>query len=77
MCGTRLYEIIDRGTNAVTTVATVQTVSAGNYKIRAHSALEAQEGTHNLFLRVTFVSYPLATNSAYPKAQTDFIVQIT
>lgn len=77
VCGARLYEIVDRTSQAVATVATVVVVTPNvAYKIRANSVLEAEEGTHNLQLRVTFVNYPQATSSAYPKVTTDFMVQV-
>ena len=54
------------------------TVTAGTtYNIRAYSDLEANEGTHNLILRVTFTNYPQATSTSYPKAETEFTLEIT
>ena len=54
------------------------TVTAGTtYNIRAYSDLEANEGTHNLILRVTFTNYPQATSTSYPKAETDFMLTIS
>jgi hypothetical protein len=76
VCGTRVYEILDRVTQATATVASVETVSAGNYRVKATSVNEAVEGTHNLQLRVTFQSYPLATDATFPKIVTDFILII-
>ena len=48
VCGNRVYEILDRVSQNVATVASVETVSAGNYRVKATSVLEAEEGTHNL-----------------------------
>lgn len=76
VCGTRLYEIIDIATSAATAVATVETVSSGNYRIRAYSTDENLEGTHNLRLKVTFVDYPLSANAAYPVSETYFTLLI-
>ena len=76
VCGNRVYEILDRVSQNVATVASVETVSAGNYRVKATSVLEAEEGTHNLQLRVTFASYPLATDATFPSVVTDFILII-
>lgn len=59
------------------TVATIADLGSGNYKIVATSSLEADEGVHTLILRVTFVNYPLTTDAAYPKADTNFSLTIT
>ena len=77
VCGNRVYTILDRVTQQVATVASVVTVSAGNYQVKATSVLEAEEGTHNLQLQVTFQNYPLATDATFPKVVTDFILIIS
>lgn len=76
VCGDRLYEIYDISSNELTEVATIVDLGSGNYQIRAYSELEANEGSHNLRLRVTFADYPLADNSNYPKADTNFLLYI-
>lgn len=38
---------------------------------------ENDEGSHSLRLKVTFTDYPLTSNSAYPFAETIFLVSIT
>ena len=58
VCGTRLYEIYDILTDAIATVAAVEDLTGGNFRIRANSIDENDEGSHNLRLRVTFVDYP-------------------
>ena len=77
VCGDRVYTILDRVSQKVATVASVATVSAGKYQVKATSVKETEEGTHNLQLQVTFKNYPLATDATYPKVITDFILVIS
>ena len=77
VCGARLYKILEYSTQKETTVATVQNLGSGNYKIRAYSTSESDEGTKNLVLHVSFVNYPLTTSTTYPFAKTDFTLQIS
>lgn len=72
VCGTRLYEILDFTTGTATSVASVIDETGGNYKIKAHSTDENNEGGHNLIMRITFVNYPLTTDGTFPKAETNF-----
>ena len=77
VCGTRLYEILDFTTGLTTSVATIIDETLGNYKIRAHSTDENNEGGHNLIVRITFVNYPLTTDGTFPKAETNLYLFIS
>jgi hypothetical protein len=77
VCGNRLYEIYDISDDTITSVATVEDLTGGNYQVKVYSEDENHEGSHNLKLRVTFADYALADNASYPYADTNFLVFIS